>query len=92
MTTDIYITYFILPLLSLSLLLVFVRFVKGPKLADRVISLDMTITIGTGIIGAYSILRHQSIYLDISLILALIAFLGTIAFAYYSVQKQKKND
>ncbi len=83
--------YGILPVLSLSIVLVFVRFLMGPNIVDRVIALDLLITMGIAIISIYSILNNQSTFLDIAMILALIAFLGTVAFSYY-LEKRKKND
>jgi multicomponent Na+:H+ antiporter subunit F len=83
--------YVILPILMLSVVLVFIRFFKGPALPDRVVALDLIITIGIGIIGVYSIVSEQSTFLDIATILALIAFLGTVAFSYY-LEKREKNE
>ncbi|NEV92600.1 cation:proton antiporter [Psychroflexus sp. YR1-1] len=83
--------YIILPILSVSSLLVFVRFFKGPSIIDRVVALDLLITIGIGIIAIYSILSDTPTFLDISLVLALIAFLGSVAFAYY-LEKRNKNE
>ncbi len=83
--------YFIMPVLCISLLLIFYRFVKGPGIVDRVIALDLLITCGLGIIAVYSIITNQETFLDIAMILALIAFLGTVAFSYYLI-KRKKND
>jgi multicomponent Na+:H+ antiporter subunit F len=71
-------------------MLVFVRFIKGPSIVDRVIALDLLITIGIAIIAVYSIITNQSTFLDIAMILALIAFLGTVAFSYY-LEKREKN-
>jgi multicomponent Na+:H+ antiporter subunit F len=71
--------------------LVFVRFLKGPTLSDRVVALDLLITIGIGIIAVYSIISNQPTFLDIAMILALIAFLGTVAFSYY-LEKREQND
>jgi multicomponent Na+:H+ antiporter subunit F len=85
-----YLYLFVLPVLSLSVILVFVRFIKGPSIVDRVIALDLLITIGIAIIAVYSIITNQSTFLDIAMILALIAFLGTIAFSYY-LEKREKN-
>jgi multicomponent Na+:H+ antiporter subunit F len=51
----------------------------------------LLITIGIGIIAVYAILTNQSSFLDIAMILALIAFLGTVAFSYY-LEKRQKND
>ena len=82
--------YIILPMLSISVLLIIVRFIKGPGVVNRIVALDLLITTGIGIIAVYSILTHQSTFLDIAMILALIAFLGTIAFSYY-LEKREKN-
>jgi multicomponent Na+:H+ antiporter subunit F len=83
-----YLYYVILPMLTLSVLLIFYRFLKGPSISDRVIALDLLITTGIGIIAAYSIIMNQSTFLDIAMILALIAFLSTVAFSYYLEKKQ----
>lgn len=84
--------YVVLPMLMVSIVLVFVRFVIGPKLSDRVIALDLLITIGIGIIAVYSIISEQPTFLDIAMILALIAFLGTVAFSYYLEKREKDDD
>ncbi len=81
----------VLPLLVMSVLLVFVRFVKGPTLSDRVVALDLLITIGIGIIAVYSVISNQPTFLDIAMILALIAFLGTVAFSYH-IERRERND
>lgn len=91
MTVYDFLYYIILPMLTISLVLVFYRFLKGPKLSDRVLSLDLLITIGIGIIAVYSIISDQPTFLDIAMIFALIAFLGTVAFSYY-LEKRKKNE
>ena len=85
-----YIFYIIMPVLSVSSILIFIRFVKGPGIVDRVIALDLLITCGLGIIASYSILTDQHTFLDIAMILALIAFLGTVAFSYYLIKRVRK--
>jgi len=75
--------FFILPVLSLAMLCAFVRLVRGPSLPDRVVALDLMATLVIGIVGVYSVATGQSAYLDVAIILALIAFMGTVAFAYY---------
>lgn len=91
MTLEEYLFYFIMPTLSISLILIFIRLIMGPEIVDRVIALDLIITCGLGIIATYSIITGQPTYLDIAMILALIAFLGTVAFSYFLI-KQKKKD
>tara|TARA_R110002072_G_scaffold151503_6_gene300911 strand:+ start:7832 stop:8026 length:195 start_codon:yes stop_codon:yes gene_type:complete len=63
----------------------------GPSIVDRVITLDLLITTGIGVIAIYSITTNQPTFLDIAMILALIAFLGTVAFSYY-LEKRNKNE
>lgn len=87
-----YLYYVILPILAISSLAVFVRFVKGPTIVDRVVALDLIITLGIGEIAIYSIINDKPTFLDIATILALIAFLGTVAFAYYLEKRDKKDD
>jgi multicomponent Na+:H+ antiporter subunit F len=77
----------ILPLLSIALFLTFIRLVQGPSLPDRVVALDLMSTLGIGIIAAYAIATDQPVFLDVASIMALITFLGTVAFAYYLEQR-----
>jgi multicomponent Na+:H+ antiporter subunit F len=77
----------ILPLLSVAVILAFVRLVRGPSLPDRVVALDLMSTLGIGIIAAYAIATEQPVFLDVASVLALITFLGTVAFAYYLEQR-----
>lgn len=81
--------YFIMPILCVSLLLIFFRFIKGPDITDRIVALDLIITCGIGIIASYSIMTGQETFLDIAMIFALIAFLGTIAYSYYLIKKKR---
>ncbi len=83
MTLEQYFDYIIFPILTVSVILIFIRLFKGPEVFDRVIALDLLITSGIAIITAYSIRSGQPIFLDAATIFALIAFLGTIAFSFY---------
>ncbi|MCS6926832.1 MAG: cation:proton antiporter [Candidatus Binatia bacterium] len=77
----------ILPLLSVAIVLAFVRLWRGPSLPDRVVALDLLATLGMGVIAVYAIATDQPVFLDVAIILALISFLGTVAFAYYLERK-----
>jgi multicomponent Na+:H+ antiporter subunit F len=88
MTLNLYFDYVIFPLLSISAVLIFIRLFKGPNLVDRVIAIDLIITTGIAVITVISIRSAQPVFLDVAVILALIAFLGTIAFSFY-LDKQK---
>ncbi|MBW3467937.1 cation:proton antiporter [Arthrospiribacter ruber] len=87
-----YYNYVILPILGISVILVFIRFLKGPSIPDRVIALDVLILIAIGIIAIYSMQNDQSTFLDIAMLFALIAFLGTVAFAYFLIQRSEKDE
>ena len=73
----------VMPALFIAVVLVFIRLWRGPSLPDRVVAMDVLSSYGIGIAAAYAIANDAPVLLDIALILALISFLGTIAFAYY---------
>ncbi|MBN1994298.1 MAG: cation:proton antiporter [Anaerolineae bacterium] len=75
--------FIIIPILSLAMILAFVRVLRGPSLPDRVVGLDLLATLGVGIIAVYAVVANQPVFLDVAVVLALLAFLGTVAFAYY---------
>ena len=68
-------------LIGVSLLLTFVRLIKGPSLADRVVALDLLTVLAMGIIGLRVIATGDVLYLEIALALGLVAFLATVFFA-----------
>ena len=71
----------VLPVLGLAAALAAGRVLVGPSLADRVVGLELLATIGIGFAACAGVLANQSALLDVSLVLALVAFLGTLAFA-----------
>ena len=91
MDLEKYLLYVILPMLTLSTILVFIRFLKGPSIADRVISFDLIVIVGLGTIAVTSMLTNQSTFLDVAMVVALIGFLSTVAFSYY-LEKRQRND
>ena len=91
MTVETYLIYIVMPILCLALLLILIRFLKGPDFADRVVAVDLLTTVGVGVIGLFSLIANNSIFLDVGVILALIAFLSTVAYSYY-LDKRNKDD
>lgn len=75
--------YIAVPLLSLAILLALIRLLIGPSAADRVIALDLMATFGIGVVTIEALAFNEPVFIDVALILALVAFLGTVAFAYY---------
>lgn len=72
-----------LGLLVLAMFIAFVRLVRGPSLPARVVALDMMGALAVGIIAVYAVTTGQPIFLDVASVLALIGFLGTVAFAHF---------
>ena len=70
-------------ILCAALLLAFVRLVKGPTVADRVVALDLMAIISVGVIIVYDVATALPVFLDAAIVLALVGFAGTIAFARY---------
>ena len=70
-------------MLSLALLLAFVRLAMGPSVADRVVALDLIGVLSVGVIILYSVATGLQVFLDAAIALALVSFAGTIAFAKY---------
>ncbi|WP_292294198.1 monovalent cation/H+ antiporter complex subunit F [Marivita sp.] len=68
----------------LSVVLAFVRMVKGPSLQDRVVALDfMTVAI-VAFCGLAAVRYGTSAFLDVALVLALVGFLATVALARFA--------
>ncbi|PJR04157.1 monovalent cation/H+ antiporter complex subunit F [Avrilella dinanensis] len=91
MSVHDYLLYVIMPILCLAQLFILLRFLKGPQVVDRIVALDLLITVGVAFILIFSIIVDNSIFLDVAMILALIAFLSTVALSFY-IQNSKKDD
>jgi multicomponent Na+:H+ antiporter subunit F len=74
---------FSLILLSLAVLGSLYRVLKGPSMPDRVIALDMIGIHLISIIAIVSIMLRTQYYVEIILLIGILAFLGTIAFSKY---------
>ena len=72
----------------IAMFLALLRIVRGPTLADRVVALDLMATLAMGFILLYAVMTAQTLFVDIAIVLALIAFLGTVAFAYFIEKRE----
>ncbi|MET1030963.1 Na(+)/H(+) antiporter subunit F1 [Domibacillus tundrae] len=77
-------------ILQLSLLLLacamigfIYRLIKGPTIPDRVVALDAMGVNLVSITAVLSMLLGTSNYLDIILLIGILAFIGTVAFAKF---------
>lgn len=83
MTPQRFAVVVVLPVLLVALLTAFFRLVRGPSLPDRVVAFDLLATVGIGILTVHAIETSQPVYVDDTIVLALVSFLGTIGFANF---------
>ncbi len=70
-------------IIGISFLLVTVRFLLGTSVVDRVVALDV-LTISS--VGLSVLLAHyfdRGIYIDVSIVYAILSFIGVIIIAKY---------
>ncbi|MBS4033023.1 MAG: hypothetical protein KGZ85_01045 [Ignavibacterium sp.] len=83
-------TYISVVIIGLSILFIFIRLVIGPTIEDRIVALDLLAANAIAFIAVYAIQSGTTAFLDVGVILALLAFLGTVAFAFYLERRTKR--
>ena len=68
---------------GIALVLAVVRLVKGPTLPDRVVAMDLIGVLVVGLIVVLAASTGVRATLDAAMVIALIGFLGTVAYATY---------
>ena len=76
--------------IGLSILIIFLRLTVGPSIEDRIVALDLLSANAIAFIAVYSIQKNTTTFLDVGIILALLAFLSTVAFAFYLGRRVKQ--
>jgi len=69
--------------LGVALLVAFVRLVRGPTLPDRVVAMDLFGVLVVGLIVVLAGWSGVHATLDAAIVIALVGFLSTIAYATY---------
>jgi multicomponent Na+:H+ antiporter subunit F len=59
------------------------RLSRGPTLADRIVALDGLLTIVVTAVMAWGAYTDRDTYLTVGVVVSLVAFLGTSAFARF---------
>jgi multicomponent Na+:H+ antiporter subunit F len=77
------VTQLVLATLGIALVLSVVRLVKGPTLPDRVVAMDLIGVLVVGLIVVLAASTGVRATLDAAMVIALIGFLGTVAYATY---------
>jgi len=73
----------LLGVLALSMVCSAVRLLRGPSLPDRVVALDLLVIAGVGVVALMSWIYRQPALIDLAVLLALTAFISTVALAWY---------
>lgn len=76
-----------LTMLSAAMLLALYRLAKGPSLPDRIVALDLIASLSIGFTIVFAIYTGEERYLDIAVTVALVIFIGTVAYATYLKKK-----
>ncbi len=74
---------FLFGVLFVSAGLAFIRLARGPSLADRVVALEVIAAIVVGITLVAALDNDQTALVDVALLLALVSFITTLAFARF---------
>jgi len=75
--------YVSIVLVTVAIALAAWRVVHGPSLPDRVVGLDLIGLLSVSFIAIVAIASLQSVMFDAAIALALITFLGTVAFSRF---------
>lgn len=79
-----------LAMMSVGIILCFLRFALGPSTPDRVIALDAIATLLIGSLVLHGIVEADTESLRVATVLALTNFLGTVAFSIHIRREPSK--
>ena len=79
-------------ILFLAMILTFIRLIIGPTMPDRVVALELIPSILVSIIGVYAIYHDTSSFIDVSIVVALVAFLAAIGFSRFLERGGPRDD
>ncbi len=72
-----------LAMLACAAALAFARLLRGPTLPDRVVAIDLIGVLIVCVIVTVAAGSGQQAYLDVAIVIALVSFVGTVAYARY---------
>ncbi|AQQ52716.1 Na(+)/H(+) antiporter subunit F1 [Planococcus lenghuensis] len=70
-------------LVSLSVIGLLIRLIKGPSVPDRVVALDAIGISLVSIVALLSLIFETEFFLEVILLMSILAFIGTAAFAKF---------
>jgi len=68
---------------TVAVILALIRATRGPTSPDRVVAVDIMVTITVALMVLLALFFRRRIYLDVALIYAVLSFVGVIAIARY---------
>ena len=75
--------------LVLGILICLWRMIRGPHLADRVLAADTVAMLVAGLVVMLAIKYDTTLFYDAALVVAILGFVSTVAFAQYIGAKNK---
>ena len=72
-----------LAMVALGAILAFARLMRGPTLPDRVIAIDLIGVLIVCTLVVVASTNAMAVFLDVAIFIALISFVGTVAYARY---------
>ncbi|XAL99977.1 monovalent cation/H+ antiporter complex subunit F [Phycisphaeraceae bacterium D3-23] len=78
--------------LVLSILLCLWRMIRGPHLADRVLAGDTMAMLVAGLVIVLAIKLDSALFYDAAIVVSILGFASTVAFAQYIGAKHKSSD
>ena len=84
--------YFSFFCLTVSLFAGLYRLLIGPSLPDRIVVMDLVASLVIGLIATYIMLTGQTVYLNVAVVIALLVFMGNIAFAKYLYRRMRNEE
>lgn len=78
--------------LGACLLLCLVRAIRGPRIADRLMAVNMMGTLTIIIICVLAVLKHEGYLADVAMIYAMLSFLAVVLLSkvYIGVYREKR--
>lgn len=94
-----YLYYFALVVLAVLLVLCFIRAMKGPRIADRIVSINMMGTEIISIICILALMMDEGYLVDVAIVYAMISFLSVVVLCkvclgvhWSRLQKEAEDD
>ncbi len=74
---------FAFAVVAIAQVLSMVRLVIGPTIGDRILALDTMVVNAIGLIVLLGIVQGSRIYFEVTLIIAMLGFVSTVAYARF---------